>query len=133
LVAIDQAAILRLRLTERGILMEETNVIQVSDQEFEKEILQSKIPTLVDFWASWCGPCLAMAPTVEQVAVKFSGKIKVAKMNVDENRTTPGKYGIMSIPTLIFFKDGQIVDRIVGVVPQARLEGVAKKVLGETH
>ncbi len=109
--------------------MEEKALIHVTDQQFEGEILKSEIPVLVDFWAPWCAPCHIVAPALEEIAKKFSGKIKVAKMNVDDNRDTPGSYGIMSIPTLIFFKNGEIVDRIIGAVPQARLEEVVQKVL----
>ncbi|NIS72205.1 MAG: thioredoxin [Proteobacteria bacterium] len=109
--------------------MEQGAVIHVTDQEFEGEILKSETPALVDFWAPWCGPCNVIAPAVEEVAKKFSGKIKVAKMNVDDNRATPGSYGIMSIPTLILFKNGEIVDRITGAVPQSRLEEAVEKVL----
>jgi thioredoxin 1 len=109
--------------------MEGKELVQVTDGEFEQKILKSKIPALVDFWAPWCGPCHTIAPTIEKIAEKFSGKIKVAKMNVDENRATPGNYSIMSIPTLILFKDGEIVERVVGVVPQSRLEEVVQKAL----
>lgn len=114
---------------ERGILMEGEILLHVTDGEFEQEILKSEIPALVDFWAPWCGPCHTIAPAVEEIAKKFSGKIKVAKMNVDENRNTPGNYGIMSIPTLILFKNGDIVERITGAVAQSRLEEAVQKVL----
>ncbi len=116
-------------IDERGTLMEEKNLVQVTDGEFEREVLKSLIPALVDFWAPWCGPCRTIAPTVEEIAKKYSGKLKVAKMNVDENQATPGNYGIMSIPTLILFKNGEIVERIVGVVPQSRLEEVVQQAL----
>jgi thioredoxin 1 len=109
--------------------MEKENMIHVTDQEFEREILQSEIPALVDFWAPWCAPCHIIAPVLEDLAKKFSGRIKVAKMNVDENRATPGNYAIMGIPTVILFKDGEIVDRIVGVAPQSRLEEAVQKAL----
>jgi thioredoxin 1 len=109
--------------------MEEKTIVQVTDGEFEQQILKSEIPALVDFWAPWCAPCLIVAPAVEEVAKKFSGKLKVAKMNVDENRTTPGNYGIMSIPTLIIFKNGGVAERIIGAVPQSRLEAAVQKVL----
>jgi thioredoxin 1 len=109
--------------------MEEKNFVEITDQEFEQKILKSEIPVLVDFWAPWCGPCRTVAPAVEEIAKKYTGKIKVAKMNVDENRSTPGNFGIMSIPTLILFKNGEAVDRIVGVVPQAKLEQAVEKAL----
>ena len=105
------------------------NIEEIGENAFQSEVLESDILVLVDFWAPWCGPCRTIAPTVEEIAKKFSGKIKVAKMNVDENRATPGNYGIMSIPTLIIFKNGEIVERIVGVVPQSRLEEVVQKAL----
>lgn len=95
-------------------------VAEVTDAEWEKEVLQSDQPVLVDFWAAWCGPCRMLAPTVESVAEKFQGKAKVFKLNVDENMESPAKYGIRGIPTLIVFKDGQEVDRHVGVPPNAK-------------
>ena len=104
-------------------------MIHVTDQDFEREVLQSEVPTLVDFWAPWCAPCHVIAPAVKEIAKRFSGRIKVAKMNVDESPMTPGRYGIMGIPTVILFKDGKIVDRILGAVPQSRLETVIKKIL----
>jgi thioredoxin 1 len=114
---------------ERGTFMAGKNLVEITDGEFEQEILKSDIPALVDFWAPWCGPCRTIAPAVESVAEKFSGKLKVAKMNVDDNRSTPGNYGIMSIPTLILFKNGEVVDRITGAVPQSRLEEAVEKAL----
>ena len=96
--------------------------LQVSDADFEPEILKSDIPALVDFWAAWCGPCRAIAPVVEEIARDYQGKVKVAKMNVDENAKTPAKYGIRAIPTLIIFKGGEVADRFVGVQPKARLQ-----------
>ncbi|MBW2056482.1 MAG: thioredoxin [Deltaproteobacteria bacterium] len=109
--------------------MEEEVQLHITDGDFEREILKSDIPALVDFWAPWCGPCHMVAPAVEAVAKKYKGRLKVAKMNVDENRSTPGRYGIMSIPTLIVFKDGKIVEQIVGAVPQSRLEEAVEKAL----
>ena len=94
----------------------------LTDKNFEAEVLKSKTPVLVDFWAAWCGPCKIMGPIVEEVAKKLEGKpVKVAKMNVDENQETPGKYGIMSIPTLMIFKNGQVVDTMVGVQAKEKL------------
>jgi len=109
--------------------MSEAQLVHVTDGEFEQEILKSEIPVLVDFWAPWCGPCHMIAPALEEIARKFSSRIKVAKMNVDENRATPGNYGIMSIPTLMLFRKGDVVERIVGVVPQSRLEEVVQRAL----
>ena len=109
--------------------MEENVLVHVTDQDFEREILQSVIPVLVDLWAPWCAPCHIIAPAVEAVAKKFSKRIRVAKMNVDESRATPGSYGIMGIPTVILFKDAKVVEQIVGVVPQSRLEELIEKAL----
>jgi thioredoxin 1 len=104
------------------------NILQVTDDTFENEILKSELPVLVDFWAAWCGPCRAIAPVVEELAQEFTGKVKVAKMNVDENPQTPGKYGIRAIPTLIFFKGGEVVDQITGAVSKSHLEESLKKI-----
>jgi thioredoxin 1 len=104
------------------------NVLQVTDDKFEEEILKSQIPALVDFWASWCGPCRAIAPVVEELAQEYAGKVKVAKLNVDENPKTPGQYGIRAIPTLIIFKDGKVAEQITGAVSKSHLEAALKKV-----
>ena len=97
-------------------------VAEVTDTAWEKEVLQSDQPVLVDFWAPWCGPCRMLSPTVEQVAEKYQGKAKVVKMNVDDNIESPAKYGIRGIPTLILFNKGQEVDRRVGIPPNANIE-----------
>jgi thioredoxin 1 len=94
-------------------------VAEVTDANWESEVLRSDKPVLVDFWAAWCGPCRMLAPTVEQVAEKYQGKAKVVKLNVDENQDSPGRYGIRGIPTLILFNKGQEVDRQVGVPANA--------------
>jgi thioredoxin 1 len=94
-------------------------VVEVTDSNWESEVLGSDRPVLVDFWAAWCGPCRMLAPTVEQVAEKYQGKAKIVKLNVDENPDRPGQYGIRGIPTLILFNQGQEVDRHVGVPPNA--------------
>jgi len=112
--------------------MEENILIHVTDQDFKREILQSEIPALVDFWAPWCAPCYIIAPAVEEIAKKFSKRIKVAKVNVDESRAVPGRYGIMSIPTVMLFKDGKVLEQIVGVAPQSRLEELVQKILEST-
>jgi len=93
-----------------------------TDETFETEILQSDLPVLVDFWAPWCGPCRMVGPVVDELAKDFEGRIKTAKMNVDDNPRTPAKYGIRGIPTLILFKGGEIAGQIVGAVPKSRLE-----------
>lgn len=97
----------------------------VTDANFDSEVLKSKEPVLVDFWAPWCGPCKIMGPIIEEIANEMKGKaVRVGKMNVDENQTTPGAYGIMSIPTLMIFKNGQVVEQMVGV--QAKEKVVEK-------
>ncbi|HHD11660.1 MAG TPA: thioredoxin TrxA [Deltaproteobacteria bacterium] len=105
------------------------NVIEVTDANFDSVILKSDVPALVDFWAEWCAPCRAIAPLVEEVAEEYAGKIKVAKLNVDENPSTPGKYGVRGIPTLILFKDGQVVDQIVGAVPKDQIKALIDRAL----
>ena len=96
--------------------------IIVTDKTFEQEVEKSSLPVLIDCWAPWCGPCHMLAPTIEQLAEELDGRIKVAKLNVDENPQTAMKFGIMSIPTMLIFKDGEIVDRLVGVQPKAAIE-----------
>ena len=103
-----------------GFLMS-GNVVNVTDVSFETDVLQSGVPVLVDFWASWCGPCKMVGPIVEELADDFAGKAKVCKLNVDENTKTAQAYGVMSIPTLILFKNGKEVDRVVGFRPKADL------------
>jgi len=102
---------------------------KVTDETFETEVLKSNIPVLVDFWAAWCGPCRIIAPIIEEIAEEFEGKIKVCKLNVDENPITPGKYGIRAIPTLIIFKNGEPVDVIVGAVSKNTIVNALNKVL----
>jgi thioredoxin 1 len=97
------------------------NVQEVSDATFDAEVLQSSTPVLIDFWAPWCGPCRAIAPIVDELATEYAGKLKVVKMNVDDNQQTPSRYGVRGIPNLIVFKDGKVHEQIVGAVPKSRL------------
>ncbi|MBI5492736.1 MAG: thioredoxin [Deltaproteobacteria bacterium] len=103
------------------------NIVNVSDSNFEALVLKSEIPALVDFWASWCAPCRAIAPIVEEMANEYTGKVRVAKMNVDDNPATPGRYGVRGIPTLILFKGGKVVDQLVGAVPKNQIKDLIEK------
>jgi len=95
--------------------------VHLTDKNFKQEVLESDLPVLVDFWADWCGPCKMIAPLIEEIAQQYSGKIKVAKLNIDEGQATTTKYGIMSIPTLIIFKDGKATDQVVGALSKKDL------------
>lgn len=107
--------------------MASPHVKVATDANFEQEVLKSDIPALVDFWAEWCGPCRALGPLVDQVAEENQGKVKVFKMNVDENPDTPARYGVRGIPTLILVKGGQVVDQLVGAVPKNTLDAFVKR------
>jgi thioredoxin 1 len=109
--------------------MASDKVVQLTDDSFESEVKQSSVPVLIDFWAPWCAPCKAIGPMIDQLADEFEGQIKICKLNVDENPATPGQFGVRGIPTLILFKDGQVVDQVVGAVPKNQLEGLIKKAL----
>ena len=107
-------------------------VSEVNDAEFQKQVLESDTPVLVDFWAAWCGPCRALAPVVDQVAGEYQGKLKVMKMDVDKNNATPGRYGIRGIPALLVFKDGKVAEQIVGFVPKEHIDQALGRVLSST-
>ncbi len=104
-------------------------VLTLTDANFDRDVLQSDQPVLVDFWATWCAPCKAIAPLIDAVANDYAGKVKVGKVNVDDNPATPGKYGVRGIPTLILFKDGKVVDQVVGAVPRSQLDALIAKAL----
>ncbi|MFC1822792.1 thioredoxin [Thermodesulfobacteriota bacterium] len=107
-----------------------STLMEVSDENFESEIINSDIPAMVDFWAEWCGPCRMVGPIVEELAKEYAGKIKMAKMNVDQNRETPAKFGIRNIPTLILFnKDGDVAKTIIGAQPKGNIDEELKKLL----
>lgn len=102
---------------------------QVTDSNFQEEVLENEVPVLVDFWAPWCGPCRMVAPVVEEIADQYDGKVKVVKLNTDENPNVASQYGIRSIPTLMIFKGGQRVDMVVGAVPKTTLANTLEKYL----
>ncbi|MCK4336460.1 MAG: thioredoxin [Candidatus Aminicenantes bacterium] len=105
------------------------NIVHVTENEFEGVVIKSNIPVLVDFWAVWCGPCHMILPALENIADSYKDKLRVARVNVDENRIISSKYGIMSIPTLLLFKDGEIKETIIGVLPQPKIEEKLKTYL----
>ncbi len=105
----------------------EGNVSETSDSQFDAEVLKSPLPVLVDFWAPWCGPCKSIAPVLEEIAKDFSGKLKIVKLNVDDNPQTPTTYNVRGIPNLVFFKGGKVVEQIVGAVPKDQLIAAINK------
>lgn len=107
--------------------MASKNTINISDQSFQSEVVQSGQLTVVDFWAEWCGPCKMLAPTLDTIAEEYAGKVKIAKMNVDENQDTPSQFRVRGIPTLIFFKNGTMVDQLVGNQPKDAITAVIQR------
>jgi thioredoxin 1 len=110
-------------------MAKDESLVQFTDANFEQEVLKSDKPVLVDFWAPWCGPCRAVGPVVEDLAEAYKGRVKVGKINIDDNPKTATNYGVMSIPTLILFNKGDIIDKLIGLSPKERLEGLIKKAL----
>ena len=105
------------------------NIVEIGDDDFDAEVLQQDLPVLVDFWAPWCGPCRAIGPVIEKLAESYSDKMQFKKCNVDDNPVTPGKYGIKSIPTLIFFKGGKVEEQVVGIAAKSKLEEIITKLV----
>jgi len=106
------------------------HVSEVTDADFNQEILESPLPALVDFWAPWCGPCRIMGPILEEIGEEYKDRVRVAKMNVDDNVNTPARYGVRGIPALLLFKKGKLVDQIIGAVPKAQVVGLLEKAMG---
>jgi len=107
----------------------ESNLLHVNDKSFSSDVLQSELPVLVDFWATWCQPCKSIGPVVDELAKEYAGRVKIAKLNVDENPATPSQYSVRGIPTLILFKGGKVLEQIVGAVPKTRLVAMIEKAL----
>ena len=110
--------------------MASNGIVEVTDANFDADVLKSDKPVLIDFWATWCGPCRAIAPIVDELAAEYQGKVKVGKMDVDRNSATPMRYGVRGIPTLLVFKDGQVMEQIVGYVPKEQIQKALDKHVG---
>ena len=110
-------------------MSEEGKAVKLTDDSFEAEIIKSELPALVDFWAPWCGPCKMVGPIVEELAEEYDGKVKICKLNVDENSKTAAQYGVKSIPTLILFKGGESIDQTIGAASKGKLDEMIKKAL----
>jgi thioredoxin 1 len=108
-------------------MMASNSIVEVNDSNFDQDVLKSDKPVLIDFWAAWCGPCRALAPIVDELAVAYEGKVKVAKMDVDRNAATPMRYGVRGIPTLLVFKGGQVKEQIVGYVAKEQIQKALDK------
>jgi thioredoxin 1 len=105
------------------------HTVNVTDSNFDATVLKSEVPVLVDFWAPWCGPCVAIGPTLEQLAEEYKGRVTIAKMNVDENASTPSQFGVRSIPFLVLVKGGKVIDSVVGIVAKQKLAEMFNKAL----
>jgi thioredoxin 1 len=104
-------------------------IMEIEDSNFEDEVMKADQPVMIDFWAPWCGPCKALSPIIEELAATYGDKVKFTKCNVDDNPVTPGNFGIRSIPTLLFFKNGEVAEQIVGAVAKSKLEAAISKIL----
>jgi thioredoxin 1 len=113
-----------------GGMMASNGILEVTDTNFDQDVLKSDQPVLVDFWATWCGPCRAIAPIVEELATEYQGKVKIGKMDVDRNQATPMRYGVRGIPTLLVFKGGQVKEQIVGYVAKEKIQQALNKHVG---
>lgn len=112
-----------------GISIFKMSLINITDKNFKDEVLKSNLPVLVDFWASWCAPCKMIAPIIEELAKEYKGKIKIGKLNVEENQGIPTQYGVMSIPTLMFFKEGKVIEQINGALSKQQLKKKIEEII----